>query len=234
MSQPISDLALPSSYANYLAASSYTAGDVLAKLLTVDGPGSGLDADTVSGYGIGAYTILADNYEINNLIVPGRYAVTNPYLNGSLFLARTFGIDVIAYNSGNIIQFLHVMESVSGFYKRIRSGGTWYPGTGTATYIYDSWTDGNGGQPPAPKPSRYNATIVQGRWLGYGGTGACDVYANGTTSAGFTETFSYWYTEYDAAGALVATFDGDVAAASLKIRSVPAGYQYRILTWRQS
>jgi hypothetical protein len=34
----------------FLAASSYTAADVLAKLLTVDGAGSGLDADTVDGF----------------------------------------------------------------------------------------------------------------------------------------------------------------------------------------
>ena len=33
-----------------LTAASYTAADVLAKLLTVDGAGSGLDADTVDGY----------------------------------------------------------------------------------------------------------------------------------------------------------------------------------------
>lgn len=33
-----------------LPAASYTASDVLAKMLTVDGSGSGLDADTVDGY----------------------------------------------------------------------------------------------------------------------------------------------------------------------------------------
>lgn len=33
-----------------LTAASYTAADILAKLLTVDGTGSGLDADTVDGY----------------------------------------------------------------------------------------------------------------------------------------------------------------------------------------
>ena len=37
------------SVAGYLASSSYTAADVLAKIVTVDGSGSGLDADTVDG-----------------------------------------------------------------------------------------------------------------------------------------------------------------------------------------
>lgn len=36
---------------SYLASSSYTAADVLAKILTVDGPGSGLNADLLDGYG---------------------------------------------------------------------------------------------------------------------------------------------------------------------------------------
>ena len=35
-----------------LAASSYTASDVLTKLLTVDGSGTGLDADKIDGYNI--------------------------------------------------------------------------------------------------------------------------------------------------------------------------------------
>ena len=40
-----------------LAASSYTAADVLAKLLTVDGAASGLDADTVDGIQAAAFML---------------------------------------------------------------------------------------------------------------------------------------------------------------------------------
>jgi hypothetical protein len=40
--------------ATKLNAASYTAADVLAKIKTVDGPGSGLDADTVDGVDSGA------------------------------------------------------------------------------------------------------------------------------------------------------------------------------------
>lgn len=46
----------------YLAASSYTAADVLAKLLTVDGAGTGLEADLLDGYE-GSYYL-----DYNNLI----------------------------------------------------------------------------------------------------------------------------------------------------------------------
>lgn len=48
--------------AGYLAASSYTAADVLAKLLTVDGAGSGVDADLLDGQQ-GSYYL-----DYNNLI----------------------------------------------------------------------------------------------------------------------------------------------------------------------
>lgn len=41
---------LADAIATKLAASGYTAADVLAKLLTVDGAGSGLDADTLDGH----------------------------------------------------------------------------------------------------------------------------------------------------------------------------------------
>ena len=41
--------ALADAVADKLNSSSYTAADVLAKLLTVDGPASGLDADTLDG-----------------------------------------------------------------------------------------------------------------------------------------------------------------------------------------
>ena len=43
----------------YLASSSYTASDVLSKLLTVDGSGSGIDADLLDGYQASNLAILA-------------------------------------------------------------------------------------------------------------------------------------------------------------------------------
>lgn len=52
--------ALADAVADKLNSSSYTAADVLAKLLTVDGPSSGLDADTLDGNHAAAF-YLASN-----------------------------------------------------------------------------------------------------------------------------------------------------------------------------
>ena len=55
----VADAATARSNLGALAAASYTAADVLAKLLTVDGAGSGLDADTLDGVQGSAYARLA-------------------------------------------------------------------------------------------------------------------------------------------------------------------------------
>ena len=55
-------VALTRDLSNYLPAASYTAADVLAKLKTVDGSGSGLDADTVDGLHNGSLTASLINY----------------------------------------------------------------------------------------------------------------------------------------------------------------------------
>jgi hypothetical protein len=52
--QATADLALP--------AATYTAADILTKIKTVDGPGSGLDADTLDGTQASAF-VLASDYE---------------------------------------------------------------------------------------------------------------------------------------------------------------------------
>lgn len=52
-------LLAPDPHAQYLLDSQYTAADVLAKLLTVDGAGSGLDADTLGGLSPAAFALSA-------------------------------------------------------------------------------------------------------------------------------------------------------------------------------
>lgn len=46
-----------------LAAASYTASDVLSKLLTVDGAGSGLDADTLDGVSSAGFATSGHNHD---------------------------------------------------------------------------------------------------------------------------------------------------------------------------
>lgn len=56
----------------YVLLTNYTAADVLAKLLTVDGPGSGLDADTVDGSHAAAF-VLKSTLDANTVL----YATTD-------------------------------------------------------------------------------------------------------------------------------------------------------------
>lgn len=60
----------PDEWATKLDAASYTAADVLAKLLTVDGPGSGLDADTLDGINASAFALLAGATFVGNISAP--------------------------------------------------------------------------------------------------------------------------------------------------------------------
>lgn len=69
------------------AINKYTASDVLTKLKTVDGVGSGLDADTVdgnpssafapSGFGLGTSATDVSNTDLNNLLITGFYLGQN-------------------------------------------------------------------------------------------------------------------------------------------------------------
>lgn len=55
-------VALANPHTQYLLSSSYTAADVLAKLLTVDGSGSGLDADLLDGNSSAAFATSGHNH----------------------------------------------------------------------------------------------------------------------------------------------------------------------------
>ena len=59
-----------------LAASAYTASDVLSKLLTVDGAGSGLDADTLDGVQGSAFATLAASNTFTNRQIVDRSAAS--------------------------------------------------------------------------------------------------------------------------------------------------------------
>jgi hypothetical protein len=72
-----------------LAASAYTAADVLAKLLTVDGAGSGLDADTLDGVQGSAYAQLSGATFTGNVTLNG----TTPRLILSNNTAPTLDFD---------------------------------------------------------------------------------------------------------------------------------------------
>jgi hypothetical protein len=76
------DAAIAATIAGKLNAASYTAADVLAKLLTVDGAGSGLDADTLDGINSAAFAQLAGGTFTGDISVPDE--AYGPGWNGSL------------------------------------------------------------------------------------------------------------------------------------------------------
>lgn len=65
---------------SYLPSTSYTAADVLAKLKTVDGADSGLDADLLDGYHVSRFPLLnavcGSSYDLNNADRAGYYNVS--------------------------------------------------------------------------------------------------------------------------------------------------------------
>lgn len=68
---------------DYLPSANYTASDVLAKLITVDGAGSGLDADTVDGLHVTADTVApvwpsVPRVSTNGVLEIGRYIDFHP------------------------------------------------------------------------------------------------------------------------------------------------------------
>lgn len=111
-----------------------------------DGPGSGLDADTVSGYGIGVSTNASTETNLNN------------YKTGGIFLTPDSG------------SMANVPSGIGGGGRLLIIVGSGGGGSYVTQYIVNvgsstfkamlrafngtSWVDdGNGGQPPAPKPS---------------------------------------------------------------------------------
>ena len=122
----------------YLASSSYTAADVLSKLLTVDGAGSGLDADLLQGYGLttaatGDTVVLRESDgDIN-----GRY-VFGTYMNMS-HSASTRSSDTVFYSStDNFIR----KNNASGFRTSLDVPGLATNNTFSALQTFTPATDG--------------------------------------------------------------------------------------------
>ena len=112
-----------------LETSSYTAADVLSKLLTVDGASSGLDADTLDGLNSATAntvsTIVARD-------ASGNFAAgtITAALTGTASIATT--VTLLATNSTNATHFINFTDSATGD-ENIRTDTdlTYNPSTGT-------------------------------------------------------------------------------------------------------
>lgn len=110
--------------ADYVLSTAYTAADVLSKLKTVDGSGSGLDADTVDGVHLSKLFRLMDlGEDANRVTVSGAYranqGITNTpdNTNGNQLLHFTWD-----GNAANQMYFRYNDEHV---YTRRKIGGAW-------------------------------------------------------------------------------------------------------------
>ncbi len=98
---------------NKLNASAYTAADVLEKIKTIDGTGSGLDADMVDGFHSGSLMAVRSNFgsgDFNSLSDPGYYKVQpasgtwSGYTNQPPASAYPFGILLVMTDGTAISQ----------------------------------------------------------------------------------------------------------------------------------
>ena len=86
------------SHSQYLLASAYTAADVLTKIKTVDGTGSGLDADTLDTYHETSFPrIISTSNNLNSLTRTGMYIVSDGAYNIPSG-ATALGSHVVHYN----------------------------------------------------------------------------------------------------------------------------------------
>ena len=92
--------------ARYLLKSAYTAADVLAKIKTVDGSGSGLDADTLDGVHNGSVTA-------NHIYLAGGISDFNTLMGNGIY-SWGFNIANQPANYGAVLQFSNVNNPVPG------------------------------------------------------------------------------------------------------------------------
>ncbi|WP_036647300.1 phage tail protein [Paenibacillus wynnii] len=147
------DIARKDTVDNAITGLSYTAADVLAKLLTVDGAGSGVDADMLEGQHGSYYTpktvTLTSGTNLNTVVNSGFYRLTTAHANdpgaqdGQLIVSG--GLDTIiqiaiSYTSGNN------MYVRGGTPAEVGGTGSWGAWTSIAKLASPAFT----GMPTAP------------------------------------------------------------------------------------
>ena len=122
----------------------YTASDVLAKLLTVDGSGSGLDADTIDGIDSIGFAHSNDkfNLDLNTITQSGMYRLdtTNPNMPTGVSWGQLL---VIHGASDTIAQMVFDYSGVNVMWRSGNSPDV--GGTGTWTPWYSIWHQNNDG-----------------------------------------------------------------------------------------
>ena len=182
----------------YLLKSAYTAADVLAKLKTVDGSGSGLDADLLDGtHKSGLFTAFSANGNSTRITIGGvTKDLTVPYasnadtldgLHGTEFLRLT-GAKFAQYNQGTWTRVLQFTQTAGSYGTSITF--SWL----TCETARDIWADFN-------IDLRQNAVSFKAVWKG---TGSREMKCVGDGT-----TYSVWVkgtkTRYDPYGIIQVT-----------------------------
>lgn len=185
---------------NYLPKSSYTASDILSKLKTVDGTGSGLDADMLDGYN-GSSFLIAEGKETSNINSTFGYTTNRP------FIARLDSSSQTNYPTGdggygNIVHFgvptkdtAFQLYSAYNTHRLLYRMGTWHS-DGSGTVHREAWktiafTDSNVAS--ATKLNDDSAFTIWGQTFFVGGKpksvdGAMTVNGNATFNGNVSAT----------------------------------------------
>ena len=137
------------------------------------GAGGGLDADTVAGYGIGTVAKIVAGNTIDSLVLSGLYASsdfppTPPWVGENAYILHIERNVTYATQ----IAFRLCGYDAPGTKIRVRNS-TW----GTWREIWNSYSDGNGGQPPAPKIRAQSVGFLIGELVSVHAADGADLFA---------------------------------------------------------
>lgn len=184
------------------------------------------DADKVSAFGIGATKTLSSGTDLNTIITNGIYAVTNPTqtnLSGDItsLPAGNYTVTVERITNTMITQRAVNPTSFVEYIRFLYSGSNWYGWW----RVWNSAIDGNGGQPPSPKPRAATTSDI-----GHFARLLPDAGVAATLPSG--GTWAYMALLHNAStGALVGS-GISVAAGGTEVGAASAGNQWTALIWR--
>ena len=136
-----------------------------------------LDADTVSEYGIGSVKLLSAGYNIDLLTVNGKYSVEAPTITGGAALSGAGNYSVDVFNPGDGGYYIQFVQRSGSREYLIRDNGT---GSWVTGKMWNSLNDGNGGQPPGPKPNATASSIGEWKIIQTAAAANLDAPAGGT------------------------------------------------------
>lgn len=151
------------------------------------------DADKVSAFGVGVSDVtITTAVVLDTLCTGGMYRVNSP----TGLPAEAHAVLVVPVSSAYAKQFASSYVRENLYMRNIEGGvaGSWYE-------VWNASTDGNGGQPPAPKPTAGGSSI--GAFFDFGVDAGSTVYCSG--SSNLSGTWAQFSIRYTTAGAFVNT-----------------------------